>query len=71
MVVRVKRNWRLAEDYSELTPGNSYRVISVGYGDYRLLADNGRVWVFPGEIFDVTSYVKADDWITHIDEKGL
>lgn len=36
---------------SDLTPGKLYRVISIEYGDYRLLGDEGDPYLYPAVCF--------------------
>ena len=54
----------------ELTPGNCYRVITVEYDSYRLMADDGRASLYDTYLFDVISDVKHSDWIAEFDDAG-
>ena len=70
MVVRLNIHRKQWSNKLELTPGNCYRVISMGYDSFRLMADDGRASLYDSSMFDVVSNDRPPDWITKTDPSG-
>jgi hypothetical protein len=67
MIVKLRRkNAR----YPDLTPGLSYVAIGIEAGDYRILNDQGRPYLYPSRLFKITDSSKLQDWITEQGEDG-
>ncbi len=48
----------------DLTPGEIYEVLAIEAGDYRVLDDTGRPYLFPPDIFEVVDPARPAHWIT-------
>lgn len=67
MIVKLQRkNTR----YPDLSPGLSYVVIGIEAGDYRILNDRGRPYLYPARLFKIIDSSKPHDWITERGEDG-
>ena len=67
MIVTLRREH---EEYPDLTPGEHYVVIGVEAGDFRLLNDQGRPYLYPHTLFEVVDPREPSDWITEVGEDG-
>jgi hypothetical protein len=50
--------------YGDLTPGNTYRVIGIEVGWFRILSDEGLPYLFPPDLFEIVDPNADADWIT-------
>jgi len=67
MIVKLRRkNAR----YPDLSPGLSYVVIGIEADDYRILNDQGRLYLHPSRFFKITDPSKPHDWVTERGEEG-
>ncbi len=67
MIVKLKeRN----NDYTDLSPDQSYFVVGIEANDYRILNDYGKPYLYPSNIFQVVNSNEPDDWITEFGEEG-
>ncbi len=48
--------------YPDLTAGNVYRVIGIEAGDYRLMNDVGRPYLYPPTLFEMVDANEPHDW---------
>jgi hypothetical protein len=53
-----------------LTPGQQYSVIGIEAGDYRLLNDAGRPYLYPTSAFEIVDPRQPASWITETGEDG-
>ena len=67
MIVRLRKNF---EDYPDITFGQYYVVIGIEADDFRLLNDQGRPYLYPPHLFEVTNYRQPSDWITETGDDG-
>jgi hypothetical protein len=67
MIVRLKRK---TTRYKDLTPGQRYVVIGIEGGDYRILNDAGRPYLYPPVLFSVVDAREPSDWITYYGDDG-
>jgi len=67
MIVKL-RNKNLS--YPDLTPNQNYVVIGIEADDLRILNDQGRPYLYPGQLFDMVDPCKPDDWITEFGDDG-
>ena len=56
--------------YLDLTPGQHYVVIGIEAGDFRLLNDHGRPYLYPSSLFEVVDPHEPSDWVTEYGEDG-
>lgn len=56
--------------HPDLTYGNVYRVIGIEAGDYRVMNDDGRPYLYPPTLFQVVDEHIPGDWITEIGDDG-
>lgn len=56
--------------YADLTPGLSYVVIGIEAGDYRILNDQRRPYLYPSRLFKIIDSSKPHDWVTEQGEEG-
>jgi len=62
--MRVKcRNNSFDGARQSLTIGAEYAVLGIEAGDYRILDDSGRPYLFPADLFDVIDADRPSDWI--------
>ncbi|HYX23237.1 MAG TPA: hypothetical protein VFC23_03720 [Thermoanaerobaculia bacterium] len=54
--------------YPDLTPGQPYVVLGIEASDLRILNDQGRPYLYPGEIFTVVDPREPDDWVNEFGE---
>jgi len=57
-------------DYPDLSEGQPYCVIGIEAGEYRILNDAGRPFLYPPDIFDVTDSREPKDWVTELGDDG-
>ncbi|MDM8521998.1 hypothetical protein QUF80_01400 [Desulfococcaceae bacterium HSG8] len=67
MIVKFKKN---SEDYPDMTSGQHYAVIGIEADNLRVLNDQGRPYLYPPRLFEVTDYRQPSDWITETGEDG-
>jgi hypothetical protein len=56
--------------YPDLTPGVSYVVIGIEGGDYRILNDAGRPYLYAARPFDIVDAREPKDWVKEFGEDG-
>jgi hypothetical protein len=56
--------------HSDLTRGQSYVVIGIEAGDFRILNDSGRPFLYPAGLFRVVDAREPRDWRTEYGEDG-
>jgi hypothetical protein len=61
MTVRFKRK---SARYPDLTAGQAYVVIGIEAGDFRILNDTGRPYLYPPTLFDIVDTRTPADWVT-------
>ncbi len=54
---------------SDLALGQPYRVIGIEAGDYRILNDLGRPYLYPSRLFKVLDAREPEDWVHEIGEE--
>jgi len=54
MIVKLKRK---NVDYADLSPRQPYFVIGIEADDYRILNDMGRPYLYPAELFELSTTV--------------
>jgi len=59
------------EQYKDLTPDNTYRVIGLEADDFRIMSDEGAPYCFPMEMFTVVDAHWPKDWVENISTGGL
>lgn len=47
----------------DLSPGETYEVIAIEAGDYRLIDDTGRPYLFPPALFEVVDSSRPSHWV--------
>jgi hypothetical protein len=65
MTVRLRRK---NPRYRDLTSGVPCLVIGIEAGDFRLLNDAGRPYLYPQRLFEVIDDHEQDDWVTEYGE---
>ena len=67
MIVKLRRtNAR----YRGLTPGQPYDVIGIEAGDFRILNDAGRPYLYSSSLFKVLDAREPADWVTDLGDDG-
>lgn len=62
---------RLADkEYRDLTVGNLYEVLGVSGGDYRVMSDFGRPYLYPDRLFVVVDPAFPEGWVVATDDEG-
>jgi hypothetical protein len=56
--------------YTDLSEGQGYFVIGVEAGDYRILNDFGKPYLYPYDLFVIVDPHAPEDWITDIGDDG-
>ncbi len=56
--------------YTDLTFGNTYRVIGIEAGDYRVMNDDGRPYLYPPTLFHLVDERVPADWVTETGDDG-
>jgi len=67
MIIRLKSQ---NADYPDLSPEQRYFVLGIEAGDYRILNDSGKPYLYPPELFEVLDATEPADWITNYGEDG-
>ncbi len=67
MIVQLKKQ---NVEYPDLTPNQHYVVIGIEAGDFRILNDAGRPFLYDASLFDIVDAREPDDWVTEIGEDG-
>lgn len=69
MIVQLRPGTRRGPANADLTAGQRYVVIGIEAGDYRLLDDRGKPYLYPRRLFRVVESSVPRDWIvTHGDD---
>lgn len=63
MKVRCNGNQHDGVEY-DLSPGEVYEVIGIEAGDYRLIDDTGRPYLFPPALFTLVDPARPANWVT-------
>lgn len=67
MIVRMKSPHPRFPDLSASQP---YFVIGIEAGDFRILNDIGKPYLYPPELFDIIDPQRPPDWVTEIGADG-
>ena len=67
MLVKLKR---AKSEYGDLTVGVKYTVLGIEAGDYRILNDRGRPFLYPAAEFSIADAHEPKDWIEEKGPKG-
>jgi hypothetical protein len=67
MIVKLRRK---NPRYPDLTPGQPYVVIGIEGGEFRLLNDAGRPYLYPPRLFTVPDPSEPHDWVSEFGEDG-
>jgi hypothetical protein len=67
MIVKLKKR---SARYRDLTFGQPYVVIGIEAGEFRLLNDAGRPFLYPSALFSVLDDREPADWVTEIGDDG-
>jgi len=67
MIVKLRRR---NAGYPELTAGHSYGVIGIEAGQFRILNDLGRPYLYPARLFTVVDPREPGDWVIQVGEDG-
>ena len=67
MIVQLKQPH---PDYPDLSPDQPYLVIGIEADDYRILSDQGRPYLYPHTLFNITDPAEPTDWITDTGDDG-
>jgi len=67
MIIKLRR--RNAR-YPDLTPRQAYVVIGIEGGDYRILNDVGRPYLYPRGLFAILDAREPGDWISEYGDDG-
>lgn len=67
MIVKLRRASR---KYRDLTPGQSYVVIGIEAGDYRIVNDEGRPFLYPSRLFRAVDSRQPRDWVSAKGDEG-
>jgi len=62
--VVLKNSEAIATGYPDLTPKKHYYVFCVECGDFRILNDEDRPFLYPSEIFEIVDSTEPTDWET-------
>lgn len=54
----------------DMAVGKKYRVIAIECGDYRLMGESGRPYLYPPNAFEVVDDTWDDDWIEEDESDG-
>lgn len=63
MIVKLRRP---DSQYPDLTADLPYMVIGIEAGDYRLLNDQGRPYLYPSELLEVLDAREPEDWVREV-----
>ncbi len=61
---------RLNERYRDLTPGQAYVVIGIEGGEFRILNDAARPYLYSPRLFKVLDARQPHDWVAEIGDHG-
>ncbi|WP_295404925.1 hypothetical protein [uncultured Thiocystis sp.] len=67
MIVKLKQ---ANSDYPDLTAGQTYCVIGIEAGDYRVLNDRGLPYLFPASLFMLIDANEPTDWVSDVGTDG-
>ena len=67
MTVKLKER---APDYPDLSPDERYFVIGIEAGDYRILNDFGKPYLYPPHLFEIVDSREPSMWITEYGDDG-
>jgi hypothetical protein len=67
MTVKMRRK---SPRYLDLTPGHPYVVIGIEGGEFRILNDAGRPYLYPPGLFKVLNAREPADWVTEYGDDG-
>jgi hypothetical protein len=56
--------------YPDLSATQAYFVIGIEAGDYRILNDSGKPYLYPADLFDVLDTRRPQDWVTEFGAEG-
>ncbi len=67
MIVKLKKK---SIQYSDLSPRQQYFVIGIEAGDFRIINDHGKPYIYPENLFKVIDPSEPPDWITEFGDDG-
>ena len=67
MIVKLKEK---NPGYPDLTPEQAYFVIGIEAGDYRILNDSGKPYLYPARLFELIDPREPSIWITEYGDDG-
>lgn len=67
MIVKLRRK---NPRYPDLTPGQPYVVIGIEGGEFRILNDAGRPYLYPPRAFRVMDAREPGDWVMEYGDDG-
>ncbi len=67
MTVKLRRR---QSRYPDLSPGQHYLVIGIEAGDFRILNDAGKPFLYPRRLFNVIDPTEPSDWIHERGDDG-
>jgi hypothetical protein len=67
MIIKTKEQ---TPDYPDITFGNQYFVIGIEAGDYRILNDFGKPYLYPSNLFDVVDSKEPEIWVNEYGTDG-
>ena len=67
MIIKLKRK---SVRYRDLTAGQPYVVIGIEAGDYRILNDSGRPYLYPRNLFHTLDAREPGDWVSDYGRDG-
>jgi hypothetical protein len=56
--------------FKDLTLGQRYLVIGIEAGEFRILNDSGRPYLYPPRLFTVLDTKEPNDWVTEYGQDG-
>lgn len=68
--MKIKLNLEKSNDFDEsrdFTPEHWYEVITIEYGDYRVIPDRVGPYLYPKEMFDIVDPERPQNWIATYD----
>lgn len=67
MIVQLKQP---EPKYPDLSPNQPYCVLGIEAGDYRILSDHGKPYLYPADLFVLVDGQEPTDWVKEIGSEG-
>ena len=67
MIVRMKSP---SPQYPDLSSAQAYFVIGIEAGDFRILNDRGKPYLYPADLFDILDNRRPADWVIEFGYDG-